>query len=218
MPKKAIIAGASGLIGSKLLNIVLLKPDYDEVLILVRKELSIKHNKLTQLIIDFDQLERYKERIAAHALFCCLGSTRKKTPDLADYRKIDHDYPLKLAKLARQNDIIQYHLVSAIGANATSSNFYSKMKGEVENDIKQIGLKCFHIYRPSLLTGDRKESRKGERIAAWLMQVINPFLIGKLKKYRSIPATIVALAMFKESTKNKDGVFIHPSDEIKLLV
>jgi uncharacterized protein YbjT (DUF2867 family) len=217
MPKKVIIAGASGLIGSKLLNILLLKPDYDEILVLVRKELAVKHNKLIQLIVDYDELDRYKKAITGHALFCCLGSTRKKTPDLTEYRKIDHDYPLKLAELAKENGIAQYHLVSAIGANAKSSNFYSKMKGETENDIKHIGLRCLHIYRPSLLTGNREESRVGERIAIWLMQVINPFLVGNLKKYGSIPAAIVALAMFKESTQNSDGTFIHPSDKIRIL-
>jgi uncharacterized protein YbjT (DUF2867 family) len=217
MSNKAIIAGASGLIGSNLLDILLQKPGYDEVLVLARKELGVKHKKLVQLVIDFEKLDEHIAAITGHAVFCCLGSTRKKTPDLADYRKIDHDYPLKLAQLAKQNGVEQYHLVSAIGANSKSSNFYTKMKGETEIDIQNVGLKCLHIYEPSLITGDRKEYRPTEHIATVLMKIIDPLLIGGLKKYRSIPAETVALAMFNESLKNAEGVFIHPSDKIKLL-
>jgi uncharacterized protein YbjT (DUF2867 family) len=217
MSKKAIIAGASGLIGSKLLDILLSQPGYDEVLILLRKELPVEHKKLVQLVIDFDQLDNHAAAIAGHALFCCLGSTKKKTPDMAEYRKIDHDYPLKLAQLAKQTGVEHYHLVSAIGAGSKSSNFYTKMKGETEDDIQQVGIKCLHIYEPSVLTGDRKESRPMERLAIGLMKVIDPLLIGGLKKYRSIPAQTVALAMFNESLKNEAGVFIHPSDKIKQL-
>ena len=140
MSNKAIIAGASGLIGSKLLNILLQEPYYDEVLILVRKELPVSHKKLVQLMIDFDMLDDHAKAITGHAIFCCLGSTRKKTPDMAVYRKIDHNYPLKLAQLAKQNGVEQYHLVSAIWANSRSSNFYSKMKGDVEEAIASVGL------------------------------------------------------------------------------
>ncbi|MDB5135108.1 MAG: NAD-dependent epimerase/dehydratase family protein [Mucilaginibacter sp.] len=217
MSYKAIIAGASGLIGSKLLNILLQQPQYDEVLILVRKALPIKHKKLVQLVVEFDKLDEFAGSINGHALFCCLGSTRKKTPDLAEYRKIDHDYPVKLAQLAKRNGVVQYHLVSALGANSKSSNFYNKMKGETEDAMQQAGLKCLHIYEPSLLTGDRTEYRLAERIFTILMKILDPLLNRSLKKYRSIPAETVAMAMFKQSLKNEEGVFIHPSDKIKLL-
>jgi uncharacterized protein YbjT (DUF2867 family) len=214
---KAIIAGASGLIGSKLLNILLQQPGYDEVLALVRKELPVKHKRLVQLVIDFEKLDEYSKAITGHAVFCCLGSTKKKTPDLSVYRKIDHDYPLQLAQLAKQNGVGQYHLVSSLGADSTSSAYYTKMKGETEDDIQKVGIKSLHIYRPSILTGDRNEYRPMERLATALMKVIDPLLIGSWKKYRSIPAETVAMAMYKQSLLNEDGVFIHPSDKIKLL-
>jgi len=217
MSNKAIIVGASGLIGSKLLNILLHESYYDEVLILVRKELPVSHKKLVQLVIDFDKLQDHAAAITGHALFCCLGSTQKKTPDLAVYRKIDHDYTLKLAQLARQNGVDQYHLVSSIGANSQSSNFYTKMKGETEADIEKIGVKCLHIYRPSFLAGARNESRPRERFFLGLMKIINPLLVGSLRNYRSIPAETVARAMFNESIKKQEGVFIHYSEKIKLL-
>ena len=217
MSHKAIIAGASGLIGSKLLEILLQEPFYDEVLILVRKELPIQHKKLVQLVIDFNELERHAAAITGHAVFCCLGTTKKKTPNLTDYRKIDHDYPLQLAQLAKQNGVKQYHLVSSLGANSKSSGFYLKIKGETENDIQKVGLKTLNIYQPSFLTGDRTEHRPVERFGSSLMKFIDPLLIGSLKKYRSIPAETVAKAMFNQSLKTEEGIFVHPSDKIKLL-
>ena len=217
MANKAIIAGASGLIGSNLLQILLHRDYYDEVVILVRKLLPVQHIKLTQIKVDFGHLQDHAGSITGHAVFCCLGSTQKKTPDLAVYRRVDHDYPLSLAQFALKNGVEQYHLVSALGANAGASNFYTKMKGETENDIKNIGLPCLHIYRPALLTGLRSEFRLAERIFTPIMKVIDPLLIGGLKKYRSIPASVVASAMYNQSINNECGVFIHPSDEIKQL-
>jgi len=214
---KAIIAGASGLIGGELLNILLQQPDYERILILVRTELPLKHKKLTQLVVDFDKLNDYANEINGHAFFSCLGSTRRKTPDLDVYRKIDHDYPLHLAQLAAKNGVEQFHLVSSLGADASASNFYTKMKGEIERDIKETGLKCLHIYRPAFLTGDRKEERPLEGALNVFMKIINPLLLGGLKKYRSIPAKTVAMAMYKESKINERGIFIHPSDKIKKL-
>jgi len=215
MAQKAVIAGASGLVGTQLLHLLLQESFYDEVLVLVRKPLPVQHKKLVQLVIDFDKPESYVHAVTGHAVFCCLGSTRKKTPDLTIYRKIDHDYPVALAQIAVKNQVPQYHLVSALGADAKSGNFYTRMKGETEQDIQSTGLKTLHIYQPSLLTGDRQEKRLLERIAAGLMNWINPLLIGRLKKYRSIPAATVARAMYKKSLNSEEGVFIHPSHHIK---
>ena len=217
MPYKAVIAGASGLIGSCLLELLLASPQYDEVVVLVRKQLPVAHKKLLQVTVDFDHLEDHQALITGHALFCCLGSTRKKTPDLAQYRKIDFDYPLQLAQIAVENRVMHYHLVSALGADPNSSNFYSRMKGEIEAAVKKAGVKCLHIYEPSILTGNRQESRPMERFAISLMNAINPLLIGSLKKYRSIPAATVARAMFKQSLKTEEGIFVHSSERIKLL-
>lgn len=217
MSKKAVLAGASGLIGSYLLNILLKAPEYDEILILVRKKLSLTHNKLSQLVVDFDDLDKYAEAISGRVIFCCLGTTRKKSPDLANYRKVDQGYPLALAQLGRQNEVSQFHLVSTIGANAKASNFYTKMKGETENLITGVKFKTTHIYQPSVLTGARSENRPVEKILMPLMKIIDPLLVGSLRKYRSIPAKTVAMAMYKQSLQNEEGLFIHPSDKIKLL-
>jgi len=217
MFKKAIIAGASGLTGSELLDILLNSAAYNEVLVLVRKELSVNHPKLSQLVVNFDDPESFSEAITGHALFCCLGTTRKKTPDLTVYRKIDHDYPLQLAQLCKQNGVEQYHLVSALGADAGASNFYRKIKGETERDITDAGLTALCIYQPAFLMGKRTEHRPVERFLEPIMKVIDVLLIGSLKKYRSIAARTVAQAMYNQSLKNINGVHTYPSDIIKEL-
>jgi len=179
--------------------------------------LPLQHRKLKQLVVDYEQLKKYSESINGDAIFCCLGTTKKKTPDEREYRKIDHDYPLQLAQIAKQNNIAQYHLVSAASANASSKIFYSRLKGETEDSITKVGLASLHIYRPMLLTGDRKETRVGEGIATTIFKILNPILIGPLKKYRSIAAKTVATTMYKQSLKNETGFFIYPSEKIQEL-
>ncbi|MGZ3754856.1 MAG: oxidoreductase [Mucilaginibacter sp.] len=215
MAHKAVVVGGSGLIGRLLINLLLKSAEYNEVVSLGRKKITSKNNRLTQHIVDFNSLDSHADLIDGDVVFCCLGSTRKKTPDLDEYRIIDHDYPVKLAEIAHSHGASQFHLVSALGANKNSSNFYSKMKGETEEDIKAIGLKCLFIYQPSLLTGHRHEQRSMERIAIVMMAILNPFLIGSLRKYRSIPAETVAKAMYKQSLQKKKGVHIYTSDKIK---
>jgi len=217
MAYKAVLAGATGLIGSELLKILLAEPAYDRVLVITRKSTGISHPKLEELIIDFDRLNEHAAEITGHAIFCCLGTTRNKTPDKAVYRKIDHDYPVKLAQLGAKSGVEQYHLVSAIGANSQSSSFYIRFKGETEEDVKQSGVKSVHIYQPSFITGDRKEFRPMEKIFVGLSFVFDPLLVGSMKKYRSIAAKTIARAMFNQSIKNSEGIFVYPSDKIKEL-
>jgi uncharacterized protein YbjT (DUF2867 family) len=217
MLKKAIIVGASGLVGNQLLHILLQQSYYNEVLLLARKELPIDHSKLLQLVVDFNDLDKWSASITGHAIFCCLGTTKAQTPDPKEYRNIDQHYPIKLAQIAKKNGIDQFHFISAVGANKRSSSVYLKLKGETEAELEELRLKNLQIYQPSLLTGNRKESRLAEQVFISIMKVIDPLLFGTLKKFRSIPAAVVAAAMFKQSLKNEVGVFVHPTDKIKLL-
>ncbi|TKC59097.1 oxidoreductase [Pedobacter hiemivivus] len=214
---EAIIAGATGLIGSSLLHQLLDHPDYTMITAIVRNEIHLQHPKFRQVVVDFDRLENHQEHIKGDVVFCALGTTKSKTPDKEQYRKIDYQYPLDIAFIAQQNGASQYHLVSALGANPDSSIFYSKLKGEVERDLKTIPFKAIHIYRPSLLVGDRKEHRTGEGIMIGLMRFLNPLLIGGLKKYRSIKIEKVASAMLKQSLKPVTGIFTYDSDQIEEL-
>jgi len=215
MTKTAIITGASGLIGSKLLTMLLHSKEYEVVVSLGRKKVKKKHVKLRRVIVDFEDPDTYAQHLNGDVFFCCLGTTRKQTPDKEDYYKIDHDYPTNLAKAAKKMGIKQFHFISAIGADASTSNFYLKTKGETEKDLRNIGLESLFIYQPSLLTGKRRNQRLGERAAAFVMAVVNPLLLGGLKKYKSIAALTVARAMFNQSLKETKGVSVYTTDQIK---
>ncbi len=200
------------------MDILLASAAYTEVAVLVRKRLPLTNSKLTQIITDFRRLKDYNDSITGHAIFCCLGSTRKKTPDLSDYRKIDHDYPLQLASMGSSNGVEQYHLVSSIGADPSSSNFYTKIKGETERDLKHISIPATMIYQPSFLTGERNEKRPVEKFGSVLVKFIDPLLFGSWSKYKSIPAETVAMAMYQRSLASDKGIFTYQSDKIKQLV
>lgn len=215
--KKAIILGASGLIGSELLTLLLNSDSYTEVNAFLRGPLTVQHPKLKQEITNFNNLEELKPKIQADVIFCCLGSTKKKTPNLKDYKKVDHDIPLFFAKEGLTNNLSQFHLVSALGANSNSSNFYTQLKGEIEQDLKMLAIPSLFIYQPSFLEGNRKENRPLEKVMLGLMKLINPLLVGSLRKYQSIKAKDVAKAMFNESIQNKSGIFVFQSDKIKEL-
>lgn len=214
MAYKAILIGASGLIGSNLLSILLDSPEYDKIALFVRNKLFLQHSKLTQHIIDFDKLGSYSGLITGDVVFSCLGTTKKQTPDKKQYYKIDHDYPLQLAQLARQNGVIQFHVVSSIGANKDSSFFYVRTKGQLEDDLKKVGLQTLHIYQPSMLIGERKGYRAIENLYGAIFRIIDPILIGGLKKYRSVKGAKVAQAMYIKSLEHATGTFTYTSDQI----
>lgn len=214
---EAIIVGGTGLVGNHLLLQLLDHPEYTKVTALVRKLMPLQHPKLKQLALDFNHLAAYAKQIKGDVVFCALGTTAEKTPDKEEYRKIDYQYPLDIAFIAQQNGISQFHLVSALGANEKSPIFYSKLKGEVERDLKTIPFRSIHIYRPSLLNGERNEKRTAERIMLKLMRIMNPLLTGKRKKYRSIKAEKVASVMLHQSLKPMDGVFTYYSNDMELL-
>jgi len=217
MGKKAILAGATGAIGSSLLQQLLADRNYSEVMVLVRKKLELKNPKLKQIILDFDKLKDFSHEITGDVVFCCLGTTAKQTPDKNEYRKIDYQYPLDIAWIAQVNGAESYHLISAMGANKNSAIFYNKTKGEVEHDLKAVPFKSIHIYQPSLLDSSRTDKRFGEGLMNKIMHVINPLLVGGLRKYRSIKVENVAKAMLNQSLEDKKGVFTYESDKIQEL-
>ena len=212
---KAIIVGASGAIGNSLLKQLLADATYSEVLVLVRKDLGIQHPKLKQLILNFDNINKYAAEITGDVVFSCLGTTKSQTPDEVEYKKIDYQYPLDVAWIAQTNGAKSYHLISSIGADQNSSTFYTRTKGEVERDLKAVPFESIHIYRPSLLEGERKQKRTLEKISIAVMHLMNPLLFGRLKKYRSIKVETVARAMIKNATTTAKGVFVYESDHIQ---
>ena len=193
--KSAILFGASGLVGSSLLTQLLEDPAYDKVIIVVRKLLPVQHPKLKMLIGDYSSLPDLKPQLRADEIFIALGTTKKKTPDESEYYRIDHDYPVLAAGIAKENGARSVLLVSAIDANANSKIFYVRTKGQVEADIIALGFEHTYIFRPSMLVGDRKENRPAERFLIALFSIVNPLLAGSWKRYHSIHVKDLAAAM-----------------------
>jgi uncharacterized protein YbjT (DUF2867 family) len=217
MPYQVILVGARGLIGSNLLSLLIESNEISRILLLVRKPLKVSDHKVQELIVNFDELEKFSSEIKGDIIYSCLGTTKAANPDKDQYRKIDLEYPLKLAEIGVKNDISQFHLVSSLGANISASNSYLKLKGELEQELKQVAIISLHIYQPSLLIGNRKETRTLEKLAVNAFKLIDPLLIGPLKKYHSIKAETVAKAMLNQSLKNLEGTFTYPSIQIQEL-
>jgi uncharacterized protein YbjT (DUF2867 family) len=217
MNKKAIVIGATGLIGSDLVLKLLDHPNYASVLVIGRRAIPTRHQKLIQLVVDFDNIDSHFQEINGDEVFCCMGTTKKQTPDEVEYRKIDYQYPLDVARIALANGAKQYHLVSSMGANINSSIFYSRTKGEVERELSQLPFESISIYRPSLLVGNRKQKRPSEKLMIGLMRFLNSLLIGKLRKYRSIAIEKVANAMLNQAQLGIKGVHIYESNAIDKL-
>lgn len=213
--KSALVFGATGLIGGHILRELLDSTVYAEVAVVVRREMAIKHPKLKQLFADLQSVIEIKSHLVADDIFCCLGTTRKKTPNLREYYRIDHDYPVTAAMLTKEKGAQAFLLVSAVGANADSSNFYLRMKGETERDVSAVGFEKLHIFRPSLLTGQRKERRWMEKFSEGLLAVFNPLLMGGWKRYRSIPAATVARAMYQAAQTEIKGTHIYDGNEMR---
>lgn len=207
--RSALIVGATGLVGNELLHILLQSNAYENVKILIRKPIAINHPKLTQKLVDFNELEKYEEEFTVHDVFCCLGTTIKKAGSQEAFKKVDFEYPLKVAKLAKNNGAKQFLIVSAMGANSHSRIFYNRVKGEIEEALKQVQLPSLHIFRPSLLLGKRNEFRFGERVAEILSPILSPLLSGKLRKYKPIQGKDVAQAMYQIAKNNRTGEFVY---------
>jgi uncharacterized protein YbjT (DUF2867 family) len=217
MSKSIIILGASGLIGHAVLNQALENSQIEQIIILVRKSINLKHNKLTEVITDFKNLSEINSNVMGDALICCLGTTRKKTPNLQEYKNIDFGLTVEIAKIAKENDVQQVHLISAIGADPKSKIFYNKLKGETEQALIKIDFSQTIIYRPSLLIGKRNEFRFGELIAQKLAPIFDFFLIGSLKKYHSISANTIAKAVLNRIVSKSKKIEIKEFNEIQLL-
>ena len=204
--KKAIIYGATGLVGSYILQKLLNNSNYEQIVVVVRKELTIHHPKLKLLIGDYSTFARLTDGLKVDEIFIALGTTRKKTPDNKIYYQIDHDYPVSAAKIAKENGAQSVLLISAVGANAQSSFFYPRTKGQTELDIINLNFAHTHIFRPSMIMGNRIEHRPAEKIFQTLWKALNPLLHGKINKYKGIEAEQIATAMINATQKPSEKI------------
>ena len=212
--KTALIIGSSGLVGKQLISLLLESKDYDKVIAFNKREMGLNHLKLTQHLIDFENISSYKNLIIGDDFFCTIGTTIKKAGSKKAFRKVDFSYPKQFAEIAKTNNIKHFLIVSSLGADANSSNFYLKTKGEIEQFLININFESVSIFRPSILKGNRAEFRLGEKIGLTIMNLFSFLFIGKLKKYKPIESETVAKGMFTAAQKNKLGVSIYESDGI----
>ncbi|MBL4754801.1 MAG: NAD-dependent epimerase/dehydratase family protein [Flavobacteriales bacterium] len=214
--KSAVLFGATGLIGRFVLVELLKDKRYHKVVILSRRPLDITHEKLEQQIVDFDNLLSFKSQVEADHLYCCLGTTISKAGSKAEFIKIDHDIPLRIAKFANENGVRYFALVSSVGANVSSANFYSNTKGMLEENIREQFQQKIGIFRPSLLLGEREEARTAERIGQRVLPLLNPLLLGRLKKFKAIKAETVAKAMVNIAFTDTE-LTVFESDQIEII-
>ena len=217
MKKTAILLGASGLTGGYVLEKLIDDERYDTIKLFSRSKLDGQPNKVKQFIGDLLELEQFEKDFTAHELYCCIGTTKSKTPDKTLYKKIDYGVPVSAAKLAKANAIETFVVISSMGADETSGAFYTKTKGEMERDVQQQNIANMFILRPALIGGDRNEKRSLEKIALMLFKVIQPLLIGPLKKYRIIHAETIAQAMILLANTTIQKDIIITSDQIQTL-
>ena len=214
--KTAILLGGTGLTGSLLLHKLIADPTYTSIKLFSRRESGINSPKVREYVVDLFQMEKYKEAFTADEVFCCIGTTSAKTSDRDIYRAIDYGIPVTASRLARENKIQTFIVMSSLGANPRSRIFYSRTKGEMEEAVLAQNIPHTYILRPSLISGKRKEKRFGESAGAILLKMIQVFLQGRFRKYRSIEAGCIADAMMQLARTLPD-IRIVPSDIIHKL-
>lgn len=206
MKRKAVVAGATGLVGKQVMYKLLENNNYDTVYVLVRRTMEIKHPKLQQILFDYSNFETLDSSVPPiDDVFCCLGTTMKKAGSKEAFYQVDFTFVHELAKYFSSKSAENFLLISAIGADTQSSVYYSRVKGEIENAVSKLNFKGYFIFRPSFLMGDRQEFRLGEKIGIVLAVIISPFLVGSLKKYKPIHAAVVANNMIDNALSGKKG-------------
>ena len=200
--KTALVFGSSGLVGSHLVRLLNKNSIYEKIKLFVRSTSEIKASKIEIINTDFNNLSNHKEDINGDDCFFCIGTTKKNTPDKDEYRRIEYDIPVEIAKIAKSNSINSFFYVSSGFADSKSSSAYLKNKGQVEEELIKLNFSILGIMRPSFLLGNRKEKRPGEEVGIFFFKIFSPLLLGPLKKMRPIKSEKVAKVMIKVANEN----------------
>jgi uncharacterized protein YbjT (DUF2867 family) len=211
MTRIAVLAGASGAVGSDVLLALLNDPDWERVHSLVRRPRGTADPKLTEHVVDFDDLDAHVGLFDAADVFCCLGTTASQAGSKEAFRRVDYGYVVKLAELAAEGGARQFLLVSGIGTSSKSPIYYSQVKAEAEQAVSATKLPAVHIFRPSLLLASRPDSRTAEDAFKLLTPLANLLLIGPLARYRPVATAEVARQMVEVAKAQQPGVHIHYS-------
>ncbi|SDF16371.1 Uncharacterized conserved protein YbjT, contains NAD(P)-binding and DUF2867 domains [Fontibacillus panacisegetis] len=214
----AVVAGATGMMGRQLVRLLLEDPAYQRIIVLVRRGIGISHPKLVEKQVSFDRLESELDTsvLKDADVFCTLGTTMQQAGSKEAFRKVDHEYPLALAKAAMQHGAASYVIVTAMWASEQSWMFYTRVKGQLEQDLLSLGLPRLVILRPSLLLGDREAESFGDRATASVFRLIDPLLIGPLARMKAIQCKDVAQAMVKMARESGPAVEVLESEVISL--
>ncbi|WP_299770317.1 NAD-dependent epimerase/dehydratase family protein [uncultured Pseudoteredinibacter sp.] len=208
----AVIIGASGLVGSALLTMLNQSESFSKVTAITRRSLNDCPEGVVNAVIDFERLEDYPELFKADCFFSCLGTTRKQAGSIAAQRRVDFDYQLQAAKMAKSASVEHMLLVSSSGANAASGSAYLKMKGELEIEVRQLEFNRLAILQPSLLRGTRKDKRMGESVGDVFLSALNG--VGLLKHYRPIEGREVAQALIHLALNQSNPDVVYRLDEL----
>ena len=200
--KTALLFGASGLVGSHLLNQLISNNNYSKIKLFVRSTIEIDDPKVEIIQTDFNNLANHKEDIIGDDCFFCIGTTKKNSPDKKEYKRVELDVPKQIAQIAKSNSVNSFVFVSSGYADPKSSGDYLKFKGEVEEELKRLNFLKLGIMRPSFLLGDRKEKRVGEKIGIFVFKLLTPLLLGPLKKIKPIHSEIVARLMIRVANED----------------
>ncbi|MBV5314259.1 MAG: NAD(P)H-binding protein [Prolixibacteraceae bacterium] len=211
MGKIALVIGASGLVGQQLVAQLLNHPEFEKVLIFVRRKSGLVHPKLLEHIIDFDQTESWSALVQGDVLFSTLGTTIKTAKTKANQYRVDYTYQCEFAHAAANNRVPNYVLVSSMGANSKSSVFYSRIKGELEDAVTQLYFEKLLIFQPSILDGNRQEKRAGEKLGLAISRLLTRFI---LKNYRPTPVDVLAAKMISATLDQTKGFRLLAGAEI----
>ncbi len=211
--RSAVVLGGTGLVGGRLLRLLAADAECERVVALGRRASGVTGGgaaKVKDVTADLGDPATYREHLDVDCVFCALGTTIKKAGSEEAFRKVDFEYPLAVAREAAAIGARRYVLVSAVGADARSGIFYNRVKGELEDALRALPFaRGVRVLHPSILLGDRKESRPGEQVAAVFMRATAPLFAGGLKKYRAVDADDVARAMVHAAKSEGDGVVVY---------
>lgn len=213
----ALVFGAGGLTGTAIVKNLTNDSAFEKIIVFSSKDFQFTHPKINFIKFDFDAMDKYKSELKGDVLFCCVGTTRKKAGSASNFERVDLTYPTLLAKTASENHVKKFILISSLGTNSNSSNFYLKTKGRCEENVRQKFSGTVIIFRPGLLLGKRKEKRVAEWIAQQIMKRINFLFSGKLQKYRAVSAVQLARCMISFAKNNQEKLRIVENDEITTL-